>query len=215
MLQAIEAMSSIKLDQVLRAFNPSSSTEFSEWIKKFSLVAKSLGWSDLHNQLPLFLEGAAFAVYDQLSEEKKKDFNEIKAAITSAFSLSSTAAYAQFVSRRLQMGESIDVLISDLRRLLSLCGVKQVEDANVTPLLREQFLAALPTEICMQVKSSTSASEINVKLEVLAECAKRVIACSGGVVVAAVTINRPRPPFKPGSSSFCYKCKQSGHTVMI
>ena len=50
----------------------------------------------------------------------KQNFIRLKAALTSAFSLNSFAAYEAFVCRRFIPGEAVDVHLSDLRRLARL-----------------------------------------------------------------------------------------------
>ena len=65
--------------------------------------------------LPLRLTGGAFAVYQQLTEEDKRDSGKIKLALRTAFAVDSFTAYELFVSQRLQPGETVDVLLAELR----------------------------------------------------------------------------------------------------
>ena len=66
--------------------------------------------------------GGAFAVFHQLKEEDKREFDRIKAALYTAFVADRFMAFDQFAERRLHHGESVDVYQAELRRLLVLFG---------------------------------------------------------------------------------------------
>ena len=93
-----------------------------EWLEELELVCKIRGVEDVASVVPLRLTGGAFAVYLQLSEDKRKKLNEVKTALVAAFAVDPYMAYEQFVSRRLRSGESPDVFLAELRRLASLFG---------------------------------------------------------------------------------------------
>jgi len=120
-------------------------------IQKFSKEAA------LQN-LPLFLDGEAYLVWDQLPEHEKKDLNKVKAALDAAFTISKSQAYRLFSSRQLRSDESVDAYAADLRRLLMLSG-QHVDDANVVVI--EQFLQGLPKEFAKQVRMHASLESIN------------------------------------------------------
>ena len=61
--------------------------------------------------VPVRLSGGAYAVYQQLSEEKRADFACIKDVLYTAFALSPVTAYKQFAVRRLRLGEMVDVYL--------------------------------------------------------------------------------------------------------
>ena len=62
--------------------------------------------------IPLRLMGGAFAVFQQLKEEDKRDFDWIKAAIYTAFAVDGFMAFDQFAERWLHPGESVDVYLA-------------------------------------------------------------------------------------------------------
>ena len=64
----------------------------------------------------------AFAVFQQLKEEDKRDFNWIKGALYTAFAADGFMAFDQFVEQQLHHGESVDVYLAELRRLSVLFG---------------------------------------------------------------------------------------------
>lgn len=45
---------------MIKSFDGSSGVEVETWLRKIKLVAKLKSISDLHNFLPLYLDGAAF-----------------------------------------------------------------------------------------------------------------------------------------------------------
>ena len=63
--------------------------EISEWLDKAELVCELQGVTDLQRIVPLRLKGGAFAVYQQLTAEQKRSFDEIKRALLSAFAVDS------------------------------------------------------------------------------------------------------------------------------
>ncbi|KFD52830.1 hypothetical protein M513_06321 [Trichuris suis] len=99
-----------------------SSQPVLEWLEKLELVCELCGIVDIARVLPLRLTGGALAVYQQLANEDRKDVGRIKEALTAAFAVDRFAAHRQFASRRLNMGESPDVFLADLRRLGTLAG---------------------------------------------------------------------------------------------
>ena len=65
-------MASVKLSDIICRYEDQSiSGDFAEWIEKLELVAKLQKIEDLKPFLPLFLNGAAFAVYKQLPDSVK------------------------------------------------------------------------------------------------------------------------------------------------
>ena len=71
----------------------------------------------LENVISLRLTGGAFAVYQQLPDVDKQNIEKITKALRSAFAVDSFTAYDQFVTRRLQPRETVDVFLVELRRL--------------------------------------------------------------------------------------------------
>ena len=51
-----------------------------------------------------------------------------------------------FISRKLIFDEPVEVIISDLKRLAGLIGIKSVDMNTVEPFIRGQLLKALPSE---------------------------------------------------------------------
>ena len=96
--------------------------DIAEWLEKVELVCELRGITDVATVVPLRLTGSAFAVYQQLPTEKKSKAKDVKASLIAAFATNSFAAYEQFTSRRMKVGESPDVFLASLRTLAGLFG---------------------------------------------------------------------------------------------
>ena len=93
-----------------------------EWMEKAELVSKMCQVKHMDFIIPLRLMGGAFTVFQQLKEEDKRYFNQIKAALYTAFAADRFMAFDLFVERWLHHGESVDVYLAELRRLSVLFG---------------------------------------------------------------------------------------------
>ena len=72
-----------KIQDVVRSFDGCGNIE--TWLKKLKLVAKLKEVKKLESFLPLFLDGDAFSVYDELSETSKDSSEKIEQALLNAF----------------------------------------------------------------------------------------------------------------------------------
>ena len=122
--------------------------------------------ADLASIFPLYLDGPAFAVFDQMEEEKKKDTQEIERVLLDAFGMNAFQAYDNFRQRTLMSGEPVDVYLSELRRLARLAKVENDD------LLRCAFVVGLPEDVWVQLRASvqifkSSLSTIVVRARVL------------------------------------------------
>ena len=97
--------------------------------------------------IPLFLEGSAFALYEQLGESQKTSAKDIEKALLDAFAIDGFQAYEQFRDRRWNDGESVDVYLASLRQLMNLANIESEE------LLLRAFITGLPDEISKQLRA--------------------------------------------------------------
>ena len=177
-----------------------TSGEFSVWIEKLELVATLQKITDKLAFLPLFLSGPAFSVYQQLSDDTKADYDKLKKELTTAFSTNSFSSYEQLRNRVLSEGELVDVYLADLRRLVNLMG-QTVAD----PLLRCAFVAGLPADISLQLRSSVDVESM--ELSTLVSKARAMVATRShysSYACAAITENRT-------ANLQCYNCSGTGH----
>ncbi|MEL7287530.1 MAG: hypothetical protein AAGJ57_08955 [Pseudomonadota bacterium] len=179
------------------------SGDFDEWIKKLELVAKIQNIKKKENFVPLFLTGGAFAVYDALPEKKKDDYDEIRAALSRAFSIDRFRAFEEFSHRRLQPGESVDVYLSDLRTL----GYKVSGDLSDDWLVCA-FVAGLPYDISTNLKSACKLEAMS--LNDVVERTRIVMSLRQNDACAAANA------YKSGKQAVrsvrCYGCGVEGHT---
>ena len=93
-----------------------------EWLEKAELVCELRQVMDVATVLPLRLTGSAFAVYQQLSKDKKGKIAEVKKCLLATFTVNAFTAYEQFTTRKLMVGESPDVFLANLRTLAEQFG---------------------------------------------------------------------------------------------
>ena len=79
-------MATGKLQDVIRCYNGDG--DVIEWLKKVDLVCQLQGIETTKaGVIPLFLQGPAFAVYEQMGKEAKEDALKIASELTRAFSM--------------------------------------------------------------------------------------------------------------------------------
>ena len=204
-LQAISAMS-VKVSDLIKPYEDQAvSGDFSEWLEKLELVAKFQKVGEKKSFLPLFLVGPAFAVYQQLSDAVKGDYKSLREELILAFGVNSFRAYEMLQSRVFQEGDTVYVYLADLRRLVTLIGQKTPE-----PLLKCAFVAGLPAEVSVQLKSIVAVESLDLNeivsrarmiLSARSDCSRTSsMSCAAGVV-------RNRS----GNQVQCYRCSGFGH----
>lgn len=189
-------MATVKLSDIITRYEDNRSGDFAEWLEKLELVAKLQNVSDLTSFLPLFLNGPAFAIYKQLSEEEKGDYEKMKAALLSAFGVNCYVAYEQLQRRMLQDGETVDVYLADLRRLVTLIGQSSAE-----PLLKCSFMAGLPSDVAIQLKSMAAVEKLD--LGGLVTRARVMLSTRNADPLCAVGFNKQR--------FACFTCGSTMH----
>jgi hypothetical protein len=159
-------MSGVKLSDIVQRFSGGNDEDVGEWLKKVEMVASFQNVPDLAKFVPMFLQGSAFAVYDQLSDEQKASYGEIRKSLLQAYSLTPYEAYEKFKERRLRTDESADGYLADLKGLMSNMGTSD------NAMLCCQFVGGLPDEVAAQVKALQGGSMI---IADLLACAKQVL----------------------------------------
>ena len=194
-------MANVKFSDIINHYvNYNNSGEFTVWVEKLELVAKLQEVEDMLKFVPLFLSGPAFAVYQQLSDATKKDYGMLKAELTVAFSTNAFASYEQLRSRVLLEGESVDVYLADLRRLVTLMGQRDAD-----PLLRCAFVAGLPEDVAMQLKSTVDINKMD--LASLVSKARAMLANKSLHSSAYVCLGTK----DSRQAGKCYNCQGMGH----
>lgn len=193
---------SVKLSDLIKPYqDQNTSGDFTEWIERLELVAKLQKIEDKKSFLPLFLTGAAFAVYQQLKEEVKRDYGKLKGELTLAFGVNCFHAYELLQRRVYSENETVDVFLADLRRLVTLVGQKTPE-----PLLKCAFVTGLPADVSAQLKSIAAVETLD--LTEIVTRARMILSSRSSdsytkLSCAVGTVKK--------SGVQCYKCSGFGH----
>jgi RNase H-fold protein (predicted Holliday junction resolvase) len=126
------------------------------WLKKLELVAKIKKIKNIACLIPLYLEGDAFAVFDQLTDADKEDSEAIKKALRDAFGQNKFSAYDSFRLRSWTPVETVDAFLADLRRLARLAGIHSDE------LIRCAFVCGLPADVSSRLRAGARILEEDV-----------------------------------------------------
>jgi hypothetical protein len=193
---------SIKYTDIIKQFD--GGEDFSEWIRKLDLVAKLQNVKKMEKFLPLFLSGGAFSVYEGLDDKVKQSYNLLKASLTKSFSFNPFRAYEEFAARRHRLYESVDVYLSDLRKLANLidCNEKNEE------WIKCAFVNGLSEETRQQLIAACELQKMS--LEDVVERARMLVSSSSRSLNAAVAVARGNADRKP-RSILCYTCNKEGH----
>ena len=213
--------SAVKITDLVRPYNGDG--DIVEWLNKFELIAKLREIKETESTVPLFLEGSAFAIYNELIDSGKKSYEAIKGALVKAFSLNAF----QVLTKRVWSNESVDVYLTDLRKLARLAGISS------DMLLIRAFIVGLPSVVSRELRTVSKIDSLSLKeivdwaRSLMAELVEKPV-----VVVAAQPTVEPEPKNKPQNrrcfrsggphvmrncksklSIVCWTCGQEGHTT--
>ena len=201
------------INSAVKVFDGSNSN-VREWVSKIKLVAKLQNIEDVSCLLPLYLEGPAYAVYDQISDTDKLKVTKIEAALFSAFDHDCFNAYDLFRKRIWQTGESVDVYLADLKQLARAAHVES------PALVYLAFVIGLPQYVSIQLRA---ASELGSGKDIMkaVELARILMSRTSA---KALLVKSPKqfscylchknhltnfcPQSEPG---VCWKCGNRGH----
>ena len=143
-------MTTIKLTDVVRRFDGSGDVVV--WLERLEMVAELQKLGDLSVVIPLFLEGAAYDVYAQMDASVRRDAEKLKNSLKFAFGMSPALAFAKFKARGLEVGESPDAFLADLRRLARTVAAGG-DDSTVDSFVVCQFVDGLPEPTRTQLRA--------------------------------------------------------------
>jgi hypothetical protein len=193
---------SIKYTDLIKQFD--GSEDFSEWIRKLELVARLQNIKELDKFLPLFLSGGAFSVYEGLDEKVKQNYKLLRASLTKSFSLNQFRAFEEFTMRRYLPNESVDVFLSDLKKLAGLvCDVTANEQ-----WVKCAFVNGLNEETKKQLIAACELETMS--LEDVAERARMLVSSSKNGLHAAAAMKKVNTEPQPRLPT-CYSCHKEGH----
>lgn len=174
------------------------------WLCRAELIVEAKK-EDPAEVIPVCLDGAAFAVYEQMAAAHRKNFALIRAELIHAFGLSVYDAFEAFSNRRLQAAESVEVYAIAVKRFGRQCGI--TEDTT----LACKFVSGLPTDVSQKVKltlgRTPTLDEATKTAQVLLANTRQVVDGFSGKAVQST------PAMDAGSHRIrrCFKCNRTGH----
>ena len=143
-------------------------------------------------------------MYQQLPDAHKQDIGKITKALRTAFAVDSFTAYEQFVGRRLQHGETVDVFLAELRRLAVPFG------GLSDKMLACAFVAGLPDTATQLLRAGSRMDEM--PIDQILTRARAVLADEVGVAAAVSAMTGAGASVKRANSTLlCYQCNQPNH----
>jgi hypothetical protein len=204
-------MSMLKITDAVKKFNGSAEEDVDQWLARFETAAKILSTEDdagrkkeMATMMPLLLDGPAFNTWQQLGDAEKNDVSTIMAALRRVFGMGKVAAWQRLKSLRLFPGESVDVLVTEVKTLLRTITTDDAPEELVSLFL----LDALPQNIAEQARLHFGEQLV---LKDVLSCAKALLATSSDQLAALGS--RGRAPTSRGDSTKCYRCGRSGHVA--
>ena len=193
--------------RLIPEFSGDATQNVVEWLEKAELVCNLRGIAHLESVIPLRLTGGAFAVYQQLPDADKRDSGKITKALQTAFAVDSFTAYEQFVGRRLQPGETVDVFLAELRRLTIPFG------GLSDNMLACAFVAGLPDTVKQLMSAGSRMDEL--QLAHILTRARAVLTDEVGIAaaVSAMTVGAGTSVKRADATSelLCFQCNQPNH----
>ena len=193
--------------RLIPEFSGDATQNVVEWMEKAELVCNLRGKAQLESAIPLRLTGGAFAVYHQLPDADKRDSGKITKALRTAFAVDSFTAYEQFVGRRLQPGETVNVCLAELRRLAVPFG------GLSDKMLACAFVAGLPDTVKQLLRAGSRMDKL--PLAHILTRARAVLTDEVGVAaaVSAMTVGAGASVKRVYATSglLCFQCNQPNH----
>ena len=201
------------IKSAVRVFD-GSNCNVREWVSKIKLVAKLQKIEDISSFLPLYLEGPAYAIYDQLSDADKLDITKIEAVILTAFEHDRFKAYELFKKRIWKVGESVDVYLADLKQLAKAALVDSLA------VIYLAFITGLPSDVSTALRAASELRASNdigkavdlARILMASYSAKALLAKSSKQSSCYLCHGNHLTNFCPQSRpGVCWKCNRSGH----
>ena len=141
----------------------------------------------------MHFSGGAYAVYQQLSEDKRRDFACIKSVLNTAFASDSVSAWKEFMARKLHPEETVDVYLVELRRLSVPFG--GISEKGLTCA----FIVGIPRSVEELLRPSSQVDNM-----VISEVLARAILKTGLMTVEQAAAARPSQCQTKETTSYKY-----------
>ena len=132
-----------------------SDGDFTDWLERFEICAAANEWDKKTRalKLPTLLEKEALVAWLSIPEETRKDYDEVKRSLCSALKPNQFSSFAEFQARKLRPGETVQMYLHHLQRLLE-SALPDLDGESKDKLLFQQFLAGVPDECSRALRSN-------------------------------------------------------------
>ena len=143
----------VRVKEIVSKFNGEG--DVVAWIRQVRIAKRvmRLEDADLADLASLALKDRAFAVYEEMEEGDKMDFEKIARALMTAFVEDPITAHVAFIDRKYVAGEGIDSYLNKLKRL---GRITVASEMSVT----FRFITGLPSDITERLRATPKISEL-------------------------------------------------------
>lgn len=145
---------------------PLAEGDSTDWFLKYEICCVSNDWgNDLKaKKLPTLLEGEPLAIWLELSEEQRANYETAKAKIIKAMVPVCFVSLDDFRARKLRPNEALPVFFHELRQLLKQAMPEASEDTR-KQLILHQFVSGLPANISKQLRATGEVNDVDAVME--------------------------------------------------
>jgi len=202
---------SLKLVDIVKRFKGERDENIDQWFRRYetavSIVTapKDLE-AEMARMMPLFLDGPAFATWDQLEPTDKNDFKVVMKALKRVYGLNKASAWLKLKSLRLWPGEQIDIIADDAKTLLKVITGKDPDEELVSLAV----IDALPADVKEKVYIQDGE---DMKLQDVLSTAKALLATRDALPTAVAATMGPQNSQMKVSKQMvrCQGCRRFGH----
>lgn len=180
------------------------------WLDRLQMLCDVQGVkTDMNEIIPLFLDGAAYECFAQMSDDIKSNGHSIKKALRRAFGMDPFEAFEKLRGLRWSEGERVEVYLARIKRLATLCEI----DSNEFVL--HTFVTGLPKATATQLRTQVllcKASETMLVEKTKIILGERLEACTNEVSMPMQPKMKQMEVARQDKST-CFKCGRRGHLI--
>ena len=143
----------VRLSEIVSKFTGEG--DVAAWIRQVRIAKRVMKLEDeeLADLASLALKDKAFAVYEELEETDKTNFEKIAEALMTAFAEDPISAQIAAGDRKYVSGEGVDVFLNEVKRL------GRIAKANETTV-KFWFITGLPDQVKKQLRATPKIHEL-------------------------------------------------------
>ena len=205
----IKIMTSVKLIEVMRKFSGGPEEDIVQWLDRLHVAVDitSAAKDDAEKEkeivdvMPLFLEGRAYSTWKQIPVADRKNLKLVEEALHRVFGRTKLSAWQELKALRYRPGDSIDVLVQQMRSLLTTI----TGDEPAGEIVSLFVIDALPAHIADQVRLHHGET---LTLASVTNCVKGLASTSTDSVIAVGARGRSE---NSSATMHCFRCGRRGH----